>query len=108
MEIGIERRGQRVSGIAIWAEVALRVDCTGLRIYERIEMGIRLHTGAFLRQVGHGRHADGCCWEPLDRKSVVSGKSVSIRVDLGCLRIIKKKNKPKNTKQQVQFKYKIR
>src|SRR3546814_20761555 len=28
----------------------------------------------------------------LDRKSVVSGKSVSVRVDLGGLRIIKKKN----------------
>src|SRR3546814_16829598 len=28
-----------------------------------------------------------------DRKSVVSGKSVSVRVDLGCRRIIKKKNK---------------
>src|SRR3546814_15989099 len=28
----------------------------------------------------------------LDRKSVVSGKSVSVRVDLGCRRIIKKKN----------------
>src|SRR3546814_13656358 len=29
-----------------------------------------------------------------DRKSVVSGKSVSVRVDLGGRRIIKKKNKP--------------
>src|SRR3546814_16158527 len=28
-----------------------------------------------------------------DRKSVVSGKSVSVRVDLGCCRIIKKKKK---------------
>src|SRR3546814_13628762 len=27
-----------------------------------------------------------------DRKSVVSGKSVSVRVDLGCRRIIRKKN----------------
>src|SRR3546814_11805762 len=31
----------------------------------------------------------------LDRKSVVSGKSVSVRVDLGGRRIIKKKNKQK-------------
>src|SRR3546814_17218184 len=30
-----------------------------------------------------------------DRKSVVSGKSVSVRVDLGCRRIIKKKKKKK-------------
>src|SRR3546814_16085977 len=36
--------------------------------------------------------------ESLDRKSVVSGKSVSVRVDLGGLRIIKKKKKkPTNT-----------
>src|SRR3546814_12048205 len=31
--------------------------------------------------------------EPGDRKSVVSGKSVSVRVDLGCRRIITKKTK---------------
>src|SRR3546814_20307863 len=30
----------------------------------------------------------------LDRKSVVSGKSVSVSVDLGCRRIIKKQTKP--------------
>src|SRR3546814_20311136 len=37
----------------------------------------------------------GCgCGE--DRKSVVSGKSVSVRVDLGGRRIIKKKTKKKN------------
>src|SRR3546814_18092561 len=33
---------------------------------------------------------------PADRKSVVSGKSVSVRVDLGCRRIIKKKTKKDN------------
>src|SRR3546814_18055746 len=32
-------------------------------------------------------------WPRLDRKSVVSGKSVSVRVDLGGRRIIKKKIK---------------
>src|SRR3546814_12347610 len=31
----------------------------------------------------------------LDRKSVVSGKSVSVRVDLGCRRIIKQKKQQK-------------
>src|SRR3546814_18818436 len=31
----------------------------------------------------------------IDRKSVVSGKSVVVRVDLGCRRIIKKKKKKK-------------
>src|SRR3546814_14145009 len=35
--------------------------------------------------------------QPGDRKSVVSGKSVSVRVDLGGRRIIKKKKKTKNT-----------
>src|SRR3546814_18075957 len=34
---------------------------------------------------------------PIDRKSVVSGKSVSVRVDLGGRRIIKKKKEQKNT-----------
>src|SRR3546814_13543818 len=33
--------------------------------------------------------------DPTDRKSVVEGKSVSVRVDLGCRRIIKKKKKKK-------------
>src|SRR3546814_18947688 len=33
-----------------------------------------------------------------DRKSVVSGKSVSLRVDIGGASIIKKKNKTKNKK----------
>src|SRR3546814_13325981 len=32
-------------------------------------------------------------WTAIDRKSVVEGKSVSVRVDLGGGRIIKKKNK---------------
>src|SRR3546814_14016976 len=35
-----------------------------------------------------------------DRKSVVSGKSVSVRVDLGGRRIIKKKTKEKNIRQR--------
>src|SRR3546814_20461790 len=36
-------------------------------------------------------HAGFACIQPKDRKSVVSGKSVSVRVDLGGRRIIKKK-----------------
>src|SRR3546814_13785184 len=39
----------------------------------------------------HGAHAGGRLVEQQDRKSVVSGKSVSVRVDLGWRRIIKKK-----------------
>src|SRR3546814_17293270 len=42
---------------------------------------------------------NGRCYDaPLDRKSVVSGKSVSVRVDLGVRRIIKKK---KNQQQHI-------
>src|SRR3546814_17737879 len=36
----------------------------------------------------------------VDRKSVVKGKSVSVRVDLGGRRIIKKKTKKKHIRQQ--------
>src|SRR3546814_15949712 len=36
----------------------------------------------------------------LDRKSVVEGKSVSVRVDPGCRRIIKKKKEKKKTKEK--------
>src|SRR3546814_15811747 len=35
---------------------------------------------------------NGVVFIPIDRKSVVSGKSVSVRVDLGGRRIIKNKN----------------
>src|SRR3546814_11939948 len=46
--------------------------------------------------VGHPLFKEQCCWsrapDVLDRKSVVQGKSVSVRVDLGGPRIIKKKN----------------
>src|SRR3546814_17437824 len=39
-------------------------------------------------------------WKFADRKSVVEGKSVSVRVDLGGRRIIKKKNKNDSTSEQ--------
>src|SRR3546814_14977701 len=39
--------------------------------------------------------------EAADRKSVVSGKSVSVRVDLGGRRIIKQKNKTETTKSYI-------
>src|SRR3546814_14642963 len=43
----------------------------------------------------------GFLWEtPRDRKSVVSGKSVSVRVDLGGRRIINKKKRAQTTLRQ--------
>src|SRR3546814_14288566 len=39
-----------------------------------------------------GGRGNGWLWLFIDRKSVVSGKGVSVRVDLGGRRIIKKKN----------------
>src|SRR3546814_21057922 len=44
------------------------------------------------RSVGVAR-ARELWWEPPDRKSVVSGQSVSARVDIGCRRSITKKKK---------------
>src|SRR3546814_12710115 len=41
-----------------------------------------------VRQYWHARNQDD---PPQDRKSVVSGKSVSVRVDLGCRRIVQQK-----------------
>src|SRR3546814_17822862 len=45
--------------------------------------------------LGGRRPGDGAIRGQGDRKSVVSGKSVSVRVELGGRRIIKKKNKTK-------------
>src|SRR3546814_19163019 len=44
-----------------------------------------------------GPDSEGALAFQPDRKSVVSGKSVSVRVDLGGRRIIKKKKKKKTT-----------
>src|SRR3546814_19023006 len=42
-------------------------------------------------------------WWGRDRKSVVKGKSVSVRVDLGGRRIIKKKRNMQNTKRHIDW-----
>src|SRR3546814_14232389 len=53
------------------------------RIVDAIEAGDGARAADAMREIiGHG----------LDRKSVVEGKSVSVRVDLGGRRIIKKKS----------------
>src|SRR3546814_18406082 len=46
------------------------------------------------------RSRAGCTARRQDRKSVVSGKSESVRVDLGGRRIIKKKNRTKQQRKQ--------
>src|SRR3546814_16645882 len=56
-----------------------------LALVEALDLGERVDLG--LDQVGDAREHR----RPLDRKSVVSGKSVSVRVDIGCRRFIKKK-----------------
>src|SRR3546814_19907465 len=57
--------------------------------------GEALHRGPL---VGRRRHeATSLGGDRRDRKSVVEGKSVSVRVDLGGRRIIKKKNKKINS-----------
>src|SRR3546814_16987626 len=45
---------------------------------------------------GPGGGGPACRGARRDRKSVVEGKSVSVRVDLGGRRIIKKKNRPRD------------
>src|SRR3546814_14269094 len=50
--------------------------------------GVALNERATDLAIEIARHSDGSV---LDRKSVVSGKSVSVRVDLGGRRFIKKK-----------------
>src|SRR3546814_16110796 len=56
--------------------------------------------GERVRQERTARPATAAAWQtPPDRKSGVSGKSVSVRVDIGGRRIIKKKKHRKNKKQ---------
>src|SRR3546814_14299435 len=67
------------------------------RIYERRESGVRSYARSMPRQFVR------------DRKSVVKGKSVSVRVDLGGCRIIKKNNRyrvdVKHVKDNTRIKY---
>src|SRR3546814_12856898 len=52
-----------------------------------------------LRRLAREANLDPEFSEKLDRKSAVSGKSVSVRVDLGGRRILKKKTNTKNKQQ---------
>src|SRR3546814_16251022 len=74
-----QRRRNRRPGHAR-DERAVRSDCRGIRHLDR-------------RRVGRHTMDSSRPWLSRDRKSVVWGKSVSVRVDLGGGRIIKKKQK---------------
>src|SRR3546814_17851458 len=83
------------------SSLAENVICIG--ITRMLQTGIALGISLFeRRQPRHSNRAslapDLLRGNPNDRKRVVSGKSVSVRVDLGGGRIIKKKKKPLQTK----------
>src|SRR3546814_13547138 len=75
-------RRQSMVAIGDIVEVALLVLKAGQR-----------HYGATYELCSEGRFTASDIGETIDRKSVVSGKSVSVRVDLCGRRIIKKKNR---------------
>src|SRR3546814_20909610 len=84
--------------ISIWASDALRrPDPLGRRVRELFREGRLLHRRGFVRGQrlgrGRGRHR-WSLWRG-DRKRVVSGKSVSVSVDIGGGRYIKKKKQKK-------------
>src|SRR3546814_13948991 len=51
-------------------------------------------TAVVIEQLSYYSSSVGAIYDVQDRKSVVSGKSVSVRVDLGGRRILNKKKKP--------------
>src|SRR3546814_16689790 len=93
----LHRGGIARNGIASDLAVVLRT--LWFRGQARHELGSAILGGQ--RQPGQGRGKDvpgrRCSLYGIDRTSVVSGKSGSVRVDLGGRRIIHKKNN-KNTK----------
>src|SRR3546814_16552841 len=70
-----------------------RRDCQGMA--DRPQSPSRIGRGAAVRSVAQ---ADGA--DRLDRKSVVSGESGSVRVDLGGRRILKKKKRKNKDKEK--------
>src|SRR3546814_15515444 len=74
--------------IALGAATALVVPSD---LLERIAIQYWKQPAAKLYRIPNGIPTALYAARPEDRKSVVSGKSVSVRVDLGCRRIIKTK-----------------
>src|SRR3546814_20256307 len=84
-----QRRGQALVALGdVFVEVARIGDVLG-RVQQVVDEQLVLIAERALHLLAHGAEIDGVA----DRKSVVTGKSVLVRVDLGGRRIIKKKNK---------------
>src|SRR3546814_19698257 len=88
----VDVAGEQMAEIISVADAARVVDLDPVDQHQSLR-----RFGAAQRYARHRSHAARPA-EP-DRKSVVSGKSVSVRVDLGGRRIIKNKNKKKKTHQ---------
>src|SRR3546814_13130467 len=81
MRVGQPEAGDRLAAAGLADEVLVVLALAGA--FELVEPAA-LHAG-------HGLERGAAAELAQDRKSVVSGKSVSVRVDLGGRRIIKKK-----------------
>src|SRR3546814_16099266 len=79
------------------AHLPQKKDCSMLGIANIFESCVDHDSAVWAAIVDEGHRQDRSieliASENIDRKSVVSGKSVSVRVDLGGSRIIKKKKK---------------
>src|SRR3546814_19951644 len=89
-EIFSRRNDHRIAPALVEIGFAALGDHGSLQGPERIGVG---EIAVVAEQVGDDREAARIGVEQRDRKSVVSGKSVSVRVDLGGRRNIKQKKK---------------
>src|SRR3546814_18225064 len=96
--------------ISDWSSDVCSSDLQGRRRAVGLAQILHQHQRSPIRRRGQQRHdnnrqeshwrAEHAGRNGLDRKSVVEGKSVSVRVDLGGRRIIKKKNNITNKYKQ--------
>src|SRR3546814_15211063 len=85
--IGLNRR----QWAFVHAQLGRRTARSGPGIVVAVRTLARLRQGRARRTQGRPCHLERTRSRAIDRKSVVSGKSVSVRVDIGGRRIIKKK-----------------
>src|SRR3546814_19340917 len=93
---GFQQQGQAVDGVGPGEAGALRQLLIG---------DCRASGGAVEQRLAQRRHQALVVGGRVDRKSVVSGKSVSVRVDLGGRRLIKKTNLKQNSTASNKQKY---